>query len=320
MSTQYQVCIHIGQRPDVAASRFVDLTPTALTSEAALGALQGSDLTAADLRARTLFVADEAHTQEAILMYAALIGFAGRRLEFSDSDSVVDASALHQITAKVADEAERPEEQEPFVQVGSPTSQNIPFVALGATVGDTEVRSIRYAKRVRLAANELKVTEALSLLVAVSALRQRSGADRLPLLVLDADAELEEGEMAIGIDLDTLRRAANELRRSRRIDDRDAIVEPITDTERLVALRIAAAVPIEEALVLLASVQNDETGFWRCPRPDRHRNGDANPSLKVLEGKVRCFRCDPEPVDSLRLLMDTLACGPDDAARALLNR
>lgn len=317
MSHEYQVCIHVGDRPDLRAFRFADVTPTSTTAVSMLDALAAMELTAADLRARTLFVTDAGRPDAAVLAYAALIGFAGRRLDFSDSDAAFEASSLHNTHARLVEDVERPDDAPDFLQVGGEGPVGVPFIPAGAALTTEDIRMIRYAKRLRLYVGALGAVEALSLLIAVGALRQRAGADRLPLLVLDATAPLTDENGVVGVDLDLLRRNANELRRSRRIDDRDALVDTIDTTPRIDRLRCAAAVPIEAALHLLGSHQDPESGYWRCPRPDRHRNGDANPSLKVTDGRVRCYRCDTESLDSLRLVIDTLGCSPDDAARAL---
>jgi hypothetical protein len=320
MSHEYQVCLHVGERPELRAFRFADVTPSATSSAAILDALSALELNAADLRARTLFVTSPSRPDAAVLAYAALIGFAGRRLDFSDSEHAFEAASLHNAHTRLTESLERPAEPDDYVQVGAPGPDGVPFITAGTELTSEQITMIRYAKRLRLYVGALGAVEALSLLIAVAALRQRGGADRLPLLVTDPLAPLTDEGGVVGVDLDLLRRSANELRRSRRIDARDALVEPIEETPRIAMLRAAAGVAIEDALVLLGSHQDETSGYWRCPRPDRHRNGDANPSLKVTDGKVRCYRCDTEPVDSLRLVIDTLGCSPDDAARALTTR
>jgi hypothetical protein len=59
--------------------------------------------------------------------------------------------------------------------------------------------------------------------------------------------------------------------------------------------------------------------LWHCPRPDRHRNGDANASMRVDEQGARCFRCDPEKIDSLRLVADVRGISFDEAADWILS-
>jgi hypothetical protein len=39
-----------------------------------------------------------------------------------------------------------------------------------------------------------------------------------------------------------------------------------------------------------------------------------------MKGQVRCYRCDGERVDSLRLTMDVLGLSPDEAAAWLVEK
>jgi len=320
VSSQYQVCLYVGGRPEVPASRYIDLTPTGVSVEDILETFSALELTAADLRARTLFVASGDNANHTALVYSALIGFAGRRLDFSDGLNVFEATSLHAVNTRLVEELIRPDDIALVVQVGNAGPEGLPHVAAGTELSSTDIELIRYAKRLRLSVSGMSCVEALSLLIAVAALRQRGGADRLPSLVIDAMSPVGDEDETDGIDLDLLRRSANELRRSRRIDDRAALVDPIEVTSRVTSLRAAADIPIEQALLMLGSHQDETTGYWRCPRPDRHRNGDSNPSLKVSDAKVRCYRCDAEPLDALRLVIDTLGCTPDDAARVLVSQ
>jgi hypothetical protein len=171
------------------------------------------------------------------------------------------------------------------------------------------------------------VRPTLEVLAVFSAVRAKSESDRFPSLVRLADAPLGMGFtpplaelLERSIDLDLLRREGARVRRGRRIDDRDSVVDTLPVDDRRLRLLTAAALPVEGVLRRLGSQENPETGFWRCPRPDRHRNGDANPSSKVSEGLFRCFKCDAEYVDALRLVMDVHRCAPDDAADWLLSR
>ena len=94
---------------------------------------------------------------------------------------------------------------------------------------------------------------------------------------------------------------------------------PIDLTSRQRVLLQAADTNVEETLTKLKSHRNQDTGLWRCSRPQNHRNGDANPSSHVEDNRVRCYKCDLEPLDSLRLVMETLNISPDDAAVWLLS-
>jgi hypothetical protein len=317
--TPYQMYLYVGPGAPKgpAGVTVVDLTPAAATPEAALAALSASGLTAADMRTRVLYVVDPGTPDLAVIMYAALCGFTGRRLDFTDMSVVVDARSLH-TQALEAPDSGKPEELPEFVQVGAahPDTDVRAYPTLD-TVSVDDVVAIRYARRARISLADRGASEALTLLTVLGGLRVRTGSDRFPFLA-PADAVVD-AENPAGIDLDAVRRAAGEARRSNRIDVRDAVVDAAPLTVRQERLVAAAGTPVEDVLTRLGSYQDPDTGFWRCPRPDRHKNGDANPSTRVNDGLVRCFRCDTEPADSLTLAIDCLQASPDEAATWLLE-
>lgn len=319
----YLVFLRVG--PDTPSgpqgSTTVDVTPASAAEQDVLDAIRESGLTAADLRTRALFVVSPSAGDEALMSYAAVCGFAGRRIDFTDlSDGVVDARSLHDAAASVSDLG-KPDTPVDVVQVGvdHPDENVVSFPHLDAVTPE-QVTQIRYARQARLARGDRGIKDSLTLLVATAGLRHRVGGDRFPLLVQGTEpVELvDETLQATGLDLDSVRRAAAELRRSVRLDDRSCVAPAVERTERQAMLAAAAAVDPSKVMPLLGSYLDQETGFWRCPRPGRHRNGDANPSTRILDGLVRCFRCDSEPVDSLRLVVDCTGNAPDDAARWLL--
>jgi hypothetical protein len=322
----YQICLYIGPKPEFPATTFVDITPAADTPSAVLAAIESSGLTAADLRTRTLFVSDTERAVAAAMTYAALIGFAGRRLDFTavgdgSVKDIVVATSLHNVASGLEglDSATDPIT---WVQVGIGLP-SVRSVAFGSELGVDDVSAFRTARRCRVAVAGLSAYDLLTALVTVSAFRVRNGADRLPALVETGSVPLEtigdDGEAVVnGIDLDALRRSGGELRRSKRLDDRNALVDPVNRGVRIERITAAAALPVELALTLLGSTMQSDTELWHCPRPQRHRNGDANASMKVADGKIRCFRCDPEPVDGLRLVCEVRNVTPDDAANLLL--
>ena len=319
-ANDYKVCLHVGARPDLGALTYVALAPASGSPDDVTAAIAAAGVTAADLRARTV-VAFDCEPALALQVYATLIGFAGRRINILVGDDVIDAQLLHNTATTSAETLDKPEEAPEFVQVARQGHPDTVHVPVDGAYDDEARRAVRYGRRVRIALDGLTTDRSLVALLTVAALRARAGSDRLPLIVDSGDEELFVGEgddkAAVGHDTETYRRAGNELRRTSRIDDRSTVVVAADDTERLTRLRMAAQVPIEHTLILLGSIQNPDTGFWRCPRPARHRNGDANPSLRVVDGLVRCYRCDAEHVDSLRLVCDTLGLAPDDAARIL---
>lgn len=60
----------------------------------------------------------------------------------------------------------------------------------------------------------------------------------------------------------------------------------------------------------------------RCWRPERHRNGDADPSVRFHKAmnKGRCFVCDPYPWSSIDLVMSVRACNLRDAVSWITDR
>jgi len=327
-SHPYQICLHIGKRPEILAATYVEIDPKGDTLEEVITAIEASGLTAADLRTRTLFCAVEGSNSLATMVYAALIGFAGRRLDFTTVNvegtvgEVVVATSLHNAASSLeSHEAEG--DPEAWVQVGA-LHPTVPSVEFGSEISDNDVSLMRRARRCRITKSEFSSYDIMTLLVTVAAFRVRNGADRLPFLVQKSEEEFDyvdgEGETIVcGIDLDSLRRAGGELRRSRRLDDRNAIVDSITPGARIQRISKAASLPVEFALTLLGSKMQQDTELWHCPRPSRHKNGDANASMKVADGKIRCFRCDPEPMDALRLISEVRNLTADDAADLLLG-
>lgn len=339
----YQVCLYVGpEAPTLQDVRVVDLTPETPTPEAVLDRLRASDLTPADLRARVLFVADGTtveHRDAALLVYSALLGFAKRRLDAAfgvESEALVLAD--FDATVRRLPDAGKPADVLQVVQVGGPERSDLDRVDL-ADLSPATLTAVRYARRVRFVpAPALAV--ALPQLVALAAMRARGDNDKLPFLVHGDEPAPTEDTAAdvVGICLNTLRRDAEDVRRSLRSDNREALAEKAELTGRQRRLLTASALPIEEVLVRLGArskmidvvpkVGDDgELGptqieVWHCPRPDRHRNGDATPSARITRGgKFQCFgmACDKERVDALRLVMDVQSVSADEAADWLLG-
>jgi len=270
------------------------------TLESVLEAVASSGITAADLRTRTLFMVGSVSARRAVLTYATLAGFAGRLLDFSDLVEVFEVRPLLNQLHEAPD-AGKPAEAAPF-------ALDLSVESIPAEVPPHLVSSVRHSKEF-VAGLSSTPARALEGFVFAVGLRHRSGVDRFPVCMLD-------GEL---LDTDSARREAASARRNRRTDDRDSLVSDEPASERLLRLRAAAAAPLSKVLLALGSVVNDETGFWRCPRPERHSNGDANPSARLSEEGFRCFRCDIEQVDPLRLVMDAKGVSPDDAADWILS-
>jgi hypothetical protein len=282
-----------------------------VTADAGLAAIVTAGLTAADLRTRTLFIAGPGPVEAALVVYAALCGFASRKLDVSDLREVLEARSLDATLGDIPALDDAPE----HVLVGPATAFD------GRTaLAVHDAATIASSRKAFFQAGTATTMEALESFVAISAIRRRKNAERFPYLVLDPAFDPTAADLAAScVDLDDVRRRAAQLRRDRRIDDRGSLVDPLEPTDRQRRLLEASALPLGPVLVRLGSHEDPSTGFWRCPRPERHRNGDANPSAKIHDDGFRCFRCDLEQVDALRLTMDTKGLGPDAAADWLLS-
>jgi hypothetical protein len=297
----YQLYVFCGadELPAVSDASVVRVNPDADTPEAALAAVAATGLTAADLRTRTLFMFGSVPARAALLSYVALSGFAGRLLDFSDLEEVFEVRALLTQLHEAPDAGK--------VDAAEATL-DLSVDAIPEVVTPEMVSSARYGKEFTVKLSDAPA-KALEAFVFVAGLRFRGGVERFPLCAfIDG----------VVTDTDNVRREAASARRSRRTDDRGSLVEPTRPSERTSRLLAASKSDPAKVLTALGSVMNPETGFWRCPRPERHRNGDANPSARLGDDGFRCFRCDVEQVDPLRLVMDAKDLSPDDAADWLL--
>jgi hypothetical protein len=316
--TGYQLCLSVGTPPDVlSGTRIITLAPPTVDNDAVLAALVAAPLSPADLRARTLVYFDPTTTPSlAILVYTALSGYAGRHLDILAGETLIAPASL--LRAATALHSERPASQVAVVQVGA-THEQISSILLDHPITTEEAVRIRWARRVRFVP-DVDLVSALSQFIVISALRTRATTERLPYLCTGSEPFNEEAPLdLVGSDLDALRLAALAHRRSERSGDRDSLVEVLSPSARDERLSAAADVPIEEALARLGARQNPDTDLWHCPRPSRHTHGDATASMRIQNGKVRCYRCDGERVDALRLTMDVTGLSPDESADWLLS-
>lgn len=317
----YQVCLYSGPTPPPSTTMTViDVTPASSSTEDVLEKLRTCGLKPADLRARTIFLTDS-DIDTTLAVYAALIGFSGRRIDVASGSQLVEVTPVHE-QAKRLEDLGKPSDPAELVQVGR-QHPDVTSVPPGVALDEDQVTLIRYARKLRFVPMGDGVLDALNQFLLISGIRVRNDADRLPVLVKGDEPveEVVEGEEApvVGLDLDHIRREAIEFRRTQRFDERSATVERVEPGARQRTLLSAAALPIEETLERLGAQVDEESGLWHCPRPERHTNGDANASLKAAKGTVRCYRCDAEPVDSLRLTTDVLSCSSDEAADWLLS-
>jgi hypothetical protein len=144
------------------------------------------------------------------------------------------------------------------------------------------------------------------LVAAVAGLAGRRG-DRLPVLVAAGSEP---------VDLAAVRTAGAQTRARSRGEAHHTLV-PFVDVDERSA-RLVAAAAVDPEFVLAALGCPTDGSLWSCPRPLSHTHGDATPSMRVSEGKVRCFVDDAEWVDPLRLVAVSCGLTADDAADLIL--
>lgn len=320
--TDYVLAVRTaGSPPAPEGVKTVELVPGEGDAVAsAVAALENSGLTAADMRARVLYMAPDGPL--GLVMYAALCGFAGRRVDAYAEGVVLEFSRLAPDGAAFPD-AGRPSEFLMWAQVGGPKAEGIPTVWIDPNAPDLvtpEAASvIRYAARLRMVPPD-STRDALALFVLVAALRRRAD-DRFPYLSTGTEpVPSAKDDPRQGIDLEKIRQEAVAYRqRQRAARNRPEIVPPVPLSPRNRRIAEANAADVRTVLEQLGS-SADEEGVWYCPRPQRHRNGDQKPSLRVYgSNRVRCQGCDAEKIGPVRLVIDVLGVTPDEAASFILE-
>lgn len=254
-------------------------------------ALTAAGVTSADIRSRTILQVNDISAPDLAVLVSTLHGFTGRWVVTNLDGNLLDLPTL-------ADNAPPagPRPEEPSLEVIVMSTE-----ALRADAP--------HARRAFLA-ESLGPANMLVALTILSVLRRRPSGERFP-NVLTNDDEV--------VQLEDARRAGAHLRTSSRPSLEAPLAEKKPLADRIVRMQRAASVPIQSVLVRLGSHMDEESGKWRCPRPDRHSNGDSSPSMVVTgENTTQCFRCDPERVDAIRLVADTLDCTGDEAADWIL--
>jgi len=291
-----------------------------------LAGLRSSGLAAADFRSRVIFLAVDEPIS--LVQYAALCGFAGRRIDAYADGTVLEFSRLAPDGAAFAD-AGRPDGFLMWAQAGSspaggpPAEGGIPTVQVNPgspdLVSPEAVTVIRYAARLRMVPPPT-AREALAMFVLIAALRRRND-DRFPFLSTGNEpVPATKDDPAQGVDLEKIRREALRYRQELRGGHSGAeIVPAVPVSARNRRIAEANAVDIRSVLRRLGS-SSDDSGLWHCPRPRNHSNGDHNPSMKVYgDNRTRCHRCDAEKVGPTRLVVSVLGVTPDEAVRFILD-
>ncbi|QKG23258.1 hypothetical protein [Actinomadura verrucosospora] len=325
--TDYVLAVRVTGSPSAPEGvKSVDVTPPAGAGDitaAAVEGLRAGGLTPADLRSRVIFLAPD--DPGCLVSYAALCGFAGRRLDAYADGAVLEFSRLDPDGSAFPDEG-RPDGHLMWAQAGGPgipEAPGMPTVRLalntpGLAVPEA-VTVIRYAARLRMAA-PAAVRDALAMLLLIAAIRRR-GDDRFPYLSTGSEpAPTTKDDPTQGIDLEKIRRAAAEYRKTLRAGRKGAEVVPavpVSVHDQRIA--DANAVSVTAVLARLGSTA-DPDGRWSCPRPDRHDDGDQDTLMKVSgDNRVRCRRCDAEKIGTVRLVVDVLGLTPDEAAAFILD-
>lgn len=320
--TDYGLAIRTDGSPEApAGTKTVFLIPgdgDAISS--VVNGVRASALTPSDFRARVIFLAPE--DDGGLVWYAALCGFAGRRIDAYAGGAVLEFSRLDRQGGGFLD-AGRPSEFLVWAQVGGTEAEGVRTVQLGqgpqALASLETVSVIRYAARLRMVPPD-SARDALAMFVLVAALRRRAD-DRFPFLSTGIEpVPAGKEDPSQGIDLEKVRREAARYRQELRAGRKGADMVPaVPVSARNKRLAEANAVSIETLLQRLGS-STEERGMWHCPRPRRHSNGDQNASMKVHgNNRTRCHRCDAEKVGPVRLAVDVLDLTPDEAASFVLD-
>lgn len=289
---RWELVVAIGPGPCWAGS----MAPSVLRVDP--GSLEQSGLSAADLRTLTAVAVDTVDASS-MAAWAFLSGLAGRLLEvIGPGPGGVPTPAGIPAALAAAGRFEVDPGMQTLDELAVPADQAVALCADPRFAGE-----VRRARRVTVVGGE-----GLGLFVALATLagvRDRGGA-RLPQLGLDD---------GLVVDLEGQRRAGAAERRRTNAPTSAVRAVAVPPTERQRRLSEAADTPVTDVLGWLGSACED--GLWNCPRPHRHTHGDAVPSLRVEDNRVRCLRCDREALDALRLVMEVTGCGPDDAASML---
>jgi hypothetical protein len=311
--TNYDIIINLSKdsmvQPEISNISILNMKSSRCESDEVREIFLKSSISASDLRAKTLVIFDDEDLKSNLVSYATLLGFAGRRLDILYRGTLVEAGKLHHFSV-INKNNGRPDVVSEYL--GNFHTDLCEKIDLTGNLESSTIEKIRFAKYFFFNFIDCSVRE-LEEYITIAGIRVRNNGDHLPIVLFDSN-DLENDDK---IDLDEFRKMGNELRREIKVDNRDAVISFVAPDSRLIELAKVSELPVDIALGYLGSYMEAETEFWRCPRPERHRNGDMNPSLKINEGKIRCYRCDYEPLDSLRLIMDSENCSVDEASEII---
>ena len=313
MITNYAVSIHANPLNISNSGKNFNLELASFDISGAIEALQNSGLTLEDLRSKSCCYL-YTNTPETLLVYITVSVFAGRWLDFYFNNTLVDAPQVESTARKLIPPTPPTERETEYLvyseKLLSPPAKSLKFENLLTD----DIQLISYTKNLVYTLNSKSLLENILNVITISTLRNRNGFSRMP--NLSTTVEISDDN----INLENLRRTVQDYRKSKKLGNREAVINNFEVTDlRVKYLEQASLTSIEFVLEKLGAKQNKDTFMYHCPRPNRHSNGDRTPSTKVSEGKVQCMRCDSEKVDALRIVMDTLDLSPDDAALWILS-
>ncbi len=291
-----------------------DADPAAAT----IDALRASGLGVGDTAAKIVFIAPRGAA--ALPAYSAVVGFAHRWVDAYADGKVLELADARWHTEDISGVV-RPEEVVHWAQVGGPAvdgMRTVPFPPdPDGRLDEHTAGVLRYAARLRMVAPD-SASAAFHMLIRVAALRAKKAQWRLPLLSTGTEPlPVEKSTLGQGLDLEAIRRAAQQYRMEITKGDESIEVVPAPPVSPL-NRRIVEANAADPFTLLrrLGAIPVDGSR-WTCPRD---RDDHAGTVLKVGGGGlVSCPRCYRRSVKLVRLTMDTLLLTPDEAAAFILN-
>lgn len=260
--------------------------------------LEDARVTAADSKGSVSLSSGGASAAEVVTVMAVLHGLVGRFAILEVGEQKLDPKSL----------------DAPDLRIPKPASV-LKYWVFDPTADDVDALA-RFSRRVILHGTDDIVQDMRTVMV-LAKLRVFDGRDRLPDYL---PLEQVGTEGAEPLSLSTLRLLGTDLRGRSRARWDGVLVEQQALTQRQERLNKAASWDIEDVMVRLGARLGTDGEHWHCPRPERHNNGDANPSIKLTApAAMRCYKCDSEEMDSLRLVMDVLGDDPDTSADWILE-
>ncbi|MBB5629605.1 hypothetical protein [Sphaerisporangium krabiense] len=285
--------------------------------EAVLEAWTGEGLEISDRRSRMVFVAGAG--PDVIAYYAVVCGLANRWIDAQVKGVALDMPQICEEGRRLGDGG-RLASPLMWAQVGGEDPRHMPHVAFepGTPLSPEAVSMIRWASRLRMVPPS-RVQPALECFALVAGIRETKG-HHWPVLSTGHEPEPKnQNTSSQGIDLEKLWQRISRKRRRRAPDDYE-IVQAETERENYRKLADANVTPIDSVLLRLGcSATTDSPPVWDCPRPERHKERNPRPTLRIRDNKAECHVCDKEPLTPALLVANTLEITPDEAAAFIVD-